>query len=71
MKVENSTIVIEGFNVRLGLKYIAMTEEYTGELEPLRKLLQRRLTKPVVKPTMKSKWVNSKEILVDDDWVSS
>ena len=48
-----------------------MNEEYTGELEPLRKLLQRRLTKPVVKPTMKSKWVNSKEILVDDDWVSS
>ena len=62
-------MVIDGFNVKLGLKYIAINEEYTGELEPLRKLLQRRVTKHGVKTTMKSKWVNSKEILADDDWI--
>ena len=28
-----------------------------------------RITKPGITPTMKSKWVNSKEILVDDDWI--
>ena len=28
-----------------------------------------RITKPGTKPTMKSKWVNNKEILADDDWV--
>ena len=27
------------------------------------------MTKPGVKPTMKSKWVNHKEILDDDDWI--
>ena len=36
---------------------------------PLRKLLPTRLTKPGVKPTMKSKWVNHKEVLADDDYV--
>ena len=43
---------IDGFNERLGLKYIAMNEEYTGDLEPLRNLLQTRMTKPGIKPTM-------------------
>ena len=51
-EVENSTMVIDGFNVKLGLKYIAINEEYTGELEPLRKLLQRRVTKHGVKTTI-------------------
>ena len=60
---------MDGFNEKLGLKYIAMNEEYTGDLEPLRKLLPTRMTKPGIKPTMKSKWVNNKEILADDDWV--
>ena len=59
---------IDGFNVKLGLKYIAMNEEYTRDLEPIRKLMPRSLTKPGVKPTMKSKWVNNKEVLADDDW---
>jgi hypothetical protein len=68
-EVEKSTINIDGFNVRLGLKYIAMNEEYTGDLEPIRKLLPFRVTKPGVKPGMKSKWVNCKEVLADDDWV--
>ena len=27
------------------------------------------MTKPGIKPTMKSKWVNHKEILSDDDWI--
>ena len=27
------------------------------------------MTKAGVKPTMKSRWVNSKEILADDDWI--
>ena len=68
-EVENSSIEIDGFNEKLGLKYIAMNEEYTGDLRPLRKLLPTRMTKPGIKPTMKSKWVNNKEILADDDWV--
>ena len=46
-----------------------MNESYTSDLEPLRGLLPTRLTKPGVKPTMKCKWVNSKEILDETDWV--
>ena len=46
-----------------------MNEEYTGNLEPIRNLLPVRVTKPGTKPTMKSKWVNSKEILADNDWI--
>ena len=46
-----------------------MNEVYTGDLEPVRMLLPRRMTKPGVKPTMKSKWVNNKEILAEDDWI--
>ena len=68
-EVEKSTIEIEGFNVRLGVRYIAMNREYTGGLDDLEHLLPRRLTKPGVKPSMKCKWVNHKEILNDDDWV--
>ena len=68
-EVENSTMKIEGFNVKMGLIYIAMNEEYTGDLEPIRDLLPVRVTKPAVKPRMKSKWVNHKEILADDDWI--
>ena len=68
-EVTRSTIEIEGFNTRLGLKYIAMNEEYTSDLGPLRRLMPTRLTKPGIQPTMKSKWVNNKEILSDDDWV--
>ena len=55
--------------MRLGLKYIAMNEEYTSDLDPIRMLLPVRMTKPGVRPTMKSKWVNNKEILPDEDWV--
>ena len=68
-EVARSTIEIEGFNTKLGLKYIAMNEKYSSDLGPLRRLLPTRLTKPGVQPTMKSKWVNHKEILADDDWV--
>ena len=32
-------------------------------------LLPVRMIKPGVKPGMKSKWVNHKEILADEDWV--
>ena len=60
-EVERSTITIEGFNMRLGLKYITMNEEYASDLGPLRGLLPVRITKPGIKPTMKSKWVNNKE----------
>ena len=70
-EVARSTLRIEGFNTRLGLKYIVMNEEYTSDLEKLRRLLPRRMTKPGIKPTMKSKWVNNKEILDDDDWLYS
>ena len=45
-EVEKSTIKIDGFNVRLGLRYIVMNQEYTGDLEPIRKLLPTRITKP-------------------------
>ena len=58
-----------GFNVHLGLRYIVMNKEYTGDPEPIRKLLPTRITKPGVKPGMKSKWVNRKEILSDEDWI--
>ena len=68
-EVERSTIEIEGFNMRLGLKYIAMNEEYTSDLDPIRMLLPVRMTKPGVRPTMKSKLVNNKDILPDEDWV--
>ena len=68
-EVRRSTIEIDGFNHRLGLRYIAMNEEYTSDLEDLRRLLPTRMTKPGTKPTMKCKWVNSKEVLEDDDWV--
>ena len=68
-EVARSTMKIEGFNTRLGLRYIAMNEEYTSDLGPLRRLLPTRMTKPGVKPTMKCKWVNNKEVLDDEDWV--
>ena len=68
-EVARSTMNIDGFNMRLGVKYIAMNEEYTSDLEEIRALLPVRMTKPGVKPTMKSKWVNHKEILADDDWI--
>ena len=68
-EVARSTIEIEGFNTRLGLRYIAMNEKYTSDLDPIRHLLPTRLTKPGVKPTMKCKWVNNKEVLDDEDWV--
>ena len=68
-EVAGSTMIVEGFNVKLGLKYIAMNEKLTSDLEPLRQMLPWRMTKPGVQPTMKSKWVNHKEILADDDWI--
>ena len=68
-EVARSSMTIEGFNTRLGLRYIAMNEEYTSDLQHLRRLMPTRLTKPGIQPTMKSKWVNNKEILEDDDWV--
>ena len=46
-----------------------MNEEYTGSLKQIRSLLPVRETKPGTKPTMKSKWVNSKEILADDEGI--
>ena len=57
-EVENSTIKIEGFNERLGLRYIFMNKEYTGDLKDIEHLLPRRVTKSGVMPGMKSKWVN-------------
>ena len=68
-EVARSTIEIDGFSTKLGLRYIAMNEEYTSDLDKIRKLMPRRLTKPGVKPTMKCKWVNNKEVLDDDDWI--
>ena len=68
-EVTRSTMSIEGFNMKLGVKYIAMNQEYTSNLEEIKELLPVRVTKPGVKPTMKSKWVNHKEILADDDWI--
>ena len=68
-EVQRSTIKIEGFSTRMGLRYLSMNESYTSDLEPLRGLLPTRLTKPGVQPTMKCKWVNSKEILNEDDWI--
>ena len=65
-EVSRSTMIIEGFSTRLGLKYIAMNEDYTSDMDPLRKLIPTRVTKPGVKPTMKCKWVNYKEVLADD-----
>ena len=53
-EVTRSTMEIEGFNVKLGGKYIAMNEEYTSDLEEVRALLPTRMTKPGVRPTMKS-----------------
>jgi hypothetical protein len=55
--------------VRLGVKYIAMNREYTGNLDELEHLLPKRVTKPGAMPGMKSKWVNHKEILDDDYWI--
>ena len=69
-EVEKSTIKIEGFNEKLGLRYIVMNEEYTGDLGPIEELLPTRVTKPGVKPGMKSKWVNCKEVLDDEDWIT-
>jgi hypothetical protein len=68
-EVTRSTMTIEGFNTKLGLRYIAMNEKYTSDLEDLRCLLPWRMTKPGIKPSMKCKWVNSKEILSEEDWV--
>ena len=68
-EVQGSTIKMDGFNVKLGVRYIAMNREYTGDLEEIEHLLPYRVTKPGVKPGMKCKWVNNKEILEDDDWV--
>ena len=65
-EVQTSTIKIEGFNVRLGVRYISMNREYTGDLGEIEHLLPYRVTKPGVKPGMKCKWVNSKEIIDDD-----
>ena len=64
--MSRSTMNVENFNRRLGLKYISMNEKLTSNLEPLRKMLPWRLTKPGVLPSMKSK-VNHKDVLADDD----
>ena len=45
-EVTRSTMNVEGFNEKLGLKYIAMNEKLTSNLGPLRKMLPWRLTKP-------------------------
>ena len=68
-EVQTSTIKVEGFNARLGVRYVAMNREYTGDLEEIEHLLPYRVTKPGVKPGMKCKWVNNKEILDDEDWI--
>ena len=68
-EVSRSTMNVEGFNFKLGTRYIYMNKEYTGNLEKIEGLLPYRLTKPGTKPTMKCKWVNSKEIQEDKDWV--
>ena len=51
------------------MRYIVTNEKYTGDLEPIKELLPTRVTKPGVMPGMKSKWVNAKEILPEDDWI--
>ena len=51
-EVEKSTIKIDGFNERLGLRYIVTNREYRGDLEPIEELLPTRFTKPGVKPGM-------------------
>jgi hypothetical protein len=68
-EVTRSTMNVDGFNVKIGLKYIAMNEKLTSNLEPLRTMLPWRLTKTGIQPSMKSKWVNNKEVLDDNDWV--
>ena len=68
-EVTRSTMEIDGFETKLGLRYIVMNEQYTSDLGPLRRLLPTRITKPGIQPTMKCKWVNHKEVLDDDDWV--
>jgi hypothetical protein len=55
-EVARSTMTVEGFNVKLGLKYMAMNEKLTSNLEPMRQMLPWRMTKPGVQPTMKSKF---------------
>ena len=52
-EVQASKMKIEGFNVRLGVIYIAMNREYTVELEDIEHLLPKRLTKPGVQPGIK------------------
>ena len=53
-EVMRSSIEIDRFSTRLGLRYISMNE-YTSDLEEIRKLLPIRV--------VKCKWVNSKEAL--------
>ena len=50
------------------MKY-CQTLPTTGNLDEIEHLLPNRVTKPGVMPGMKSKWVNHKEILNDDDWI--
>lgn len=60
-EVERSPLVIEGFDYKLGTKYIVMNKQYTGNLKPIANLLPWRKKVTGVTPGMKNRWVNSKK----------
>ena len=68
-EVERSPMVIEGFNYKLGVTYIAMNKEYTGDLKPMEKFLPWRKKVKGVTPGMKNRWVNrKKDEAKDSQW---
>ena len=67
-EVERSPLEIEGFDYKLGLRYIAMNKKYTGNLKPIAHLLPWKKTSQGVTAGMKSKFVNSKKDLEEMQW---
>ena len=68
-EVEESDIVVEGFNHRLGVRYIKMMKHLTGDLKPLGSVMPWRKTVPGRKPTVASKeFTRSDDDLGDDKW---
>ena len=67
-EVERSPLEIEGFDYKLGLRYISMNKRYTGNLGPISHLLPWKKKLPGVTAGMKSKFVNSKKDQEEKQW---
>ena len=66
-EVERSPLKIDGFNYRLGTKYILMNKQYTGDLKCIAKFLPWRKKVKGTTPGIKSKGINTRKDIGDAD----